>query len=128
MILLDTCTLLWITSSPEKLSPEAKQLIIQHSANLFVSSISAFEIGIKGAKGHLKLPDDTQKWWEKALEFHGISDLPVTADVAIQSTELPPLHRDPCDRMIIATSKIHELILLTPDPLIRQYPKIKTAW
>ncbi len=128
MLLLDTCVLLWITSDPEKLSSEATSLILQHSTNLFVSAISAFEIGVKERKGLLKLPAEPNKWWSSALDFHGISEIALTADIALQSTRLPPLHRDPCDRMILATSQAHALILLSPDPLLLQYSGYKVTW
>ena len=128
MILLDTCTFLWMVSEPPSISESAAKLIRRHSESLFLSAISAFEIGIKARKGQLELPSKIKEWFDEALEFHGVNELPVSLEIAFQSTQLPPLHRDPCDRMIIATSQIHELTLLTPDPLIRQYPDLKTIW
>ncbi len=128
MLLLDTCTLLWLTSDPSHLSKKCREQILRHSGDLFISSISAFEIGLKSQKGLLELPLETQEWFDKSLEYHGINEISVTSDIAIHSTQLPPLHRDPCDRMIIATSKIHDLIILTPDSLIQQYPQVKVIW
>ena len=128
MILLDTCTLLWLASDPEKLSEEAKKMILKHADGLFVSAISAFEIGVKANMKIFALPSSPAKWFRDALEFHGISEIPISSDIAILSTQLPPLHRDPCDRILIATSKIHDLVLLTPDKLISQYPGVKVGW
>ena len=128
MILLDTCSFLWMTSDPSKLSKEAKRLITKHAGEVFVSSISAFEIGIKAQKGQLDLPLEIHRWFSTALKFHDVTEIPVNAEIAGHSTQLPSIHRDPCDRMIISTSQIHDFILLTPDPLIRQYPQVKTVW
>jgi PIN domain nuclease of toxin-antitoxin system len=128
MLLLDTCTFLWLTSNPKSLSEETRQLIVRYREDLYLSSISAFEIGVKSAKGQLILPQSAGEWFLKSLQHHGITEIPIDSGIALLSTELPPLHRDPCDRMIIATSQIHKMILLTPDPLIRRYPQARTVW
>lgn len=128
MILLDTCTFLWIVSDPDKLSEEAKKMIAKHSESLFVAAISAFEIGVKVRRGHLQLPFEMGRWFEASLQFHGIDEIPLNSEIAIRSTQLPLHHRDPCDRIIIATSQIHDLVLLTPDPLIHQYSGFKIVW
>ena len=128
MILLDTCTLLWLSSDPSQLTHEAQQLIVKNAENLFVSAISAFEIGIKSRKGKLDLPLALGDWFEKTLQYHGISEIPVNSEIAIRSTGLPALHHDPCDRIIIATAQINDMTIITPDPLIKQYDGLKVAW
>ncbi len=128
MILLDTCTLLWLTSDQSKLSETAKGLLKKGEGNLFVSSISAFEIAVKAKKKKLELPMEAEKWFHKAIDFHGLVEIPVNGSIAVLSTRLPPLHADPCDRMIIATAQLHDLTLLTPDSRIADYPRVRTAW
>lgn len=128
MILLDTCTLLWLTSDQTKLSPEAKTLIKNNNGNLFVSAISAFEISIKNRKGKIKLSLNALEWFEQSLAFHGILEIPVSSKIAIQATELPTLHQDPCDRIIVATAQIESCLILTPDSLIHKYPDIRCVW
>ena len=128
MILLDTCTLIWLSSSPEKLGVRARQLIQVHADSLFLSSISGFEVAVKAKKNKLQLPLASHEWLEQVLTFHGIEEISVDLSLFVKSAELSPLHQDPCDRVIIATAQEHDLILLTPDPLIRQYPNLKVEW
>ena len=128
MVLLDTCSFLWLVSDPDQIGAEARKWIVRQADSLFLSSISAFEIAMMVDRGCLELPFDLKSWFEKALGYHGVSEVPVTSEIAILSTRLPPLHRDPCDRMIIATSQVHDLTLLTPDPLIQRYPNVRVVW
>ncbi len=128
MILLDTCTLLWLASDQKKLSARAKKEIYKNAQALFVSSITAFEIAIKCRSRKLELPMPPMDWFTKALEFHGIHEIPVTSIIAISSVQLPPLHNDPCDRIIIATSQINSVEILTSDKLISAYNQVKVIW
>jgi len=128
MLLLDTCTLLWLAGDQSRLSAKAKELIGQHADSLFLSAISAFEIALKHRRGGLRLPIEPQAWTALALQHHGITEVPTTCRIAVQATELAALHNDPCDRMIIATAKIEGLQILTPDPLIRAYPDVQVQW
>jgi PIN domain nuclease of toxin-antitoxin system len=128
MFLLDICALLWLASDQSKLSDKAKEAIFAGAGKLFVSAISAFEIGVKHNKGALVLPASPVVWFPQALRLHGIRKLAVTPRIALRATVLPMLHRDPMDRMLIATAQIRRLVLLTPDDLIRQYPDVSCLW
>jgi PIN domain nuclease of toxin-antitoxin system len=97
-------------------------------ARLFVSAITAFELGVKHRRGALTLPLAPLGWYERALAFHDLEGIPVNGRIAMRSTELPRLHDDPCDRIIIATAQRDGLVVLTPDRLIRAYPKTQTCW
>jgi len=127
-VVLDTCTLLWLAADQARLSTTARQEIAARADALFVSAISAFEIGVKHAKGKLVLPLDPQEWIARALEQHGIHEIAVDARIAVRATQLPLLHSDPCDRMIVATAKLHSLSILTPDPLIAAYADVNVLW
>lgn len=127
MFLLDTCTFLWLTSERSRISSVALQQI-QDTNQLFISAVSALEIGIKVKKGKLSIIQDVKQWFEEALEQHQCVDLPITSHIAMLSTTLPLIHADPSDRILIATAQMHNLTLLTPDSNIRQYPDVKTAW
>ena len=85
-------------------------------------------VGIKHLKGRLRLPRDPEAWFDAAIVFHGLKEVPVSGRIAALSTQLPPLHKDPADRMIIATAQVQGMTILTPDPLIRDYPDVLTAW
>ena len=128
MLLLDTCAFLWLVADQRRLSERAKNLIRQNAADLYVSAITAFEIGVKHRKGALSLPFSPKEWISEALEHHGIRDIPVDWEVAERSTTLPPLHRDPCDRIIVATAATRGLSVLTPDRLISQYTEVTAVW
>src|SRR5262245_66041155 len=102
MILLDTRALLWLAVDQSRLSAAARQALEATSGGLFVSAISAFEIGTKLRRGALVWPargPSAAEWYAEALEFHGLRELPVTGAVAVESTALPLHHRDPRDRI-----------------------------
>ena len=128
MILLDTCVFLWMASAQEELSEVAKNTIGDNTGNLYLSSISAFEIAIKSRNGKLKLPLPAPEWIQMALELHGIEELPVHSRIATQSALLPLIHKDPCDRFIIATAQIYHMQILTRDRTIPKYPDVQVVW
>ena len=128
MILLDTCTLLWLALEPARLSPVARGAIAGSAGDCFVSAFSAWEIAWKQRNGGLRLELDPSRWFPLALENHSLRELPLTAAITLRMAALPQIHRDPADRFLIATAQEHRLRLLTPDPLIRQYPDLVTLW
>lgn len=128
MILLDTCTLIWLTCDQKRLSEEARALIRRHPAELFVSSITALEVGLKHRKGALQLSPPPPAWFPHVLEFHGVREVPVNGDIATRSSQLPPVHNDPFDRLILATAEANDFILLSPDPAFREYPDVRVVW
>jgi PIN domain nuclease of toxin-antitoxin system len=128
MILLDTCALLWLVLDQTGLSPAAKLCLREQSGNLYVSAVTAFEIGQKAAAGKLKLKLKPSVWFPRACELHGIQVLPFTAEAALTAAALPKLHKDPFDRLLIATAITHGFLMLTPDEKIRCYPKLKSLW
>lgn len=128
MILLDTCVLLWLASDTAAISKVATAQIRNTSDGLFVSAITAFEVGQKAAAGKLTLPQPVDVWFSEMMEWHGLREMPVDAKIAAQATLLPSIHRDPFDRILIATAQVHNFKLLTPDPTIASYPNVKTIW
>ncbi len=119
-VILDTCALLWLASRDKKLSRTALKQINEAPA-VYVSAISGFEIAIKVAKGKLQLPGPPQEWFEKIVEHHGLAVLPLELNVCIAAAQLPPIHEDPCDRFIIATAKMNDLVVVTADERFEQY-------
>ena len=126
--MLDTFALLWLAGGGESLSVAAREAIADTDARLFVPAITAFELGVKHRRGALKLPLPPLTWYERALDFHQVQEIPIDGRIAASSTELPRLHADPCDRIIVATAQRDGLTILTPDPLIRSYPKTHSLW
>src|SRR5262249_31888621 len=91
------------------------------SSGVYVSAISGFEIGIKVQKGKLRLPAQPAEWFAAVLAHHDIEVLPLGLDVCLRSTELPAIHTDPCDRMIIAAAQVHHFPVVTTDPIFLRY-------
>ena len=128
MILLDTCALLWLASDQKRLSVKAKKEIEKCAGALFVSAISAFEISIKCRNKKLELPLPSVDWFSEALDFHGIREIPITSSIAVSAVLLPPLHNDPCDRIIIATAHLNKMKIITCDPFISSYKQAVVIW
>lgn len=119
-MILDTCALLWLAQGSEKLSAFARERI-ETATSVFISAISAFEIGIKYRKGKLILPALPSEWLGVIIEHHGIEVIPLDARIALTATELPEIHNDPCDRIIIASARLLLLPVVTADSIYRQY-------
>jgi PIN domain nuclease of toxin-antitoxin system len=126
-LLLDTCTFLWVLSGASELSPRAAALFRDPDNSAFFSSASAWEIAIKHSRGHLTLPERPERYIPEHRESRGLATLPIDEESALHVGRLPPLHRDPFDRMLVAQAIVHGLTILTPDPLISQYPA-RTIW
>jgi PIN domain nuclease of toxin-antitoxin system len=115
-VLLDTHLLLWALSSPEKLSKRARQRI--DSSEVYVSAASIWEISINSALGKLKAdPNEVLAGVEPA----GFNHLPIVAGHAAKVVELPPVHKDPFDRLLVAQARFEPMILLTDDEVLGGY-------
>jgi PIN domain nuclease of toxin-antitoxin system len=119
-ILLDTCALIWLATGSKALSAQARTAIAK-APNVYVSSISAFEIAYKHVRGGLKLPCDPEQWFQKVLETHDIKELFLDSTVFIKAASLPLIHKDPCDRCIIATAMLKSLPVATGDTVFKKY-------
>ena len=128
MILLDTCTLLWLTLDQAQLSAAATLCLRENAGRLYVSPLTAFEIGQKTAAGKLVLELPPARWFARALELHGLRECSFTSTIAMRASALPRLHADPVDRILVATAQNDAFTLLTPDPKIRAYPDLLTLW
>ena len=128
MVLLDTCTLLWLAGDPSRLSVAARNLIADNAGAVFVSPISAWEIAIKSGAGKLSLPKPAATWYAEVLQHHGLQEIPISGSIATASATLPRLHNDPADRFLIATALEKGLSLITPDHHIAEYPLVRVVW
>jgi PIN domain nuclease of toxin-antitoxin system len=125
--LLDTHVFLWwITDSP-LISDKVSQLIIEGSSDLYWSSASSWEISIKYANGKLPLPDKPEIFLPFELTNNRITSLSITDEHAFLAGQLPPHHRDPFDRMLIAQSNFEKMALISSDQLISQY-QVSLFW
>jgi len=119
-MLLDTCGLLWLAHDQEKVSEETLRGI-NEAPVVYVSAITSFEIGLKHRSGKLKLPILPRAWFGEVVKHHDISVIDVDADTCLRATELPAIHKDPCDRFIIATALIRGLPVVTADQRFQAY-------
>jgi PIN domain nuclease of toxin-antitoxin system len=119
-ILLDTCALLWLATGHKNLSNSAKKRINQ-AGLVGVSSISAWEIGLKTTRGELELPEEPEAWFEQILVHHDLRVYEITTRIAFQANRLPWHHRDPADRLILATAMLHGMPIVTSDGNFSQY-------
>ncbi len=119
-LILDTCALIWISVGGGEITRFSMDAI-DKAKHVFVSSISSFEISLKYHIGGIELPCDPELWYTRVLEHHDITEIVIDSKIAIASTKLPPIHKDPCDRFIIATAKLNNLTIVTADKLFNSY-------
>lgn len=131
MIVLDTHTLVWWVSGDPLLSKRARTAIEreQPDGDIIVSSISAWEIAMLVERGRLVLSMDVGSWLSTVAQIDAVHFLPVDVEVATKSVDLPgDFHKDPADRMIVATARKLSVPLVTKDEKIRAYAHVKTIW
>ena len=131
MIVLDTHVWVWFVSNPELLSKRAKKATDTaiNAKEIFISSISAWEIALLVEKRRLKLTLDVTDWISKSERLPFFRFIPVDNSIAIKAVNLPqPLHNDPADRIIIATATAIGAPLVTKDEKILKYPHVKSIW
>lgn len=131
MIVLDTHAWVWFVSNPELLSKKAKRTIERAvvDKNVFISSISAWEVALLTSKKRLLLSMEVADWIKKSEMLPFVNFIPVDNSIAVKSVNLsPPFHSDPADRIIIATAISLGASLITKDERILKYPHVKTIW
>lgn len=92
-----------------------------------MSVVSSWEIAIKSGLKNLRLPEPVQVFLPRARIMHKIESLSLNEEAIVQLPRLPPLHRDPFDRILVCQAIAEGMAILTPDPLIAQYP-VRTIW
>lgn len=120
-ILLDTHVLLWTSETPERLSGHTLQLLDDEQNELFFSIISLWEIGVKRALGRADFWFDPRVLRSEALA-NGWKELPLLGEHVLAIKDLPKLHRDPFDRMLVCQALTEGMSLLTNDSLLFEYP------
>jgi PIN domain nuclease of toxin-antitoxin system len=120
-LLLDTQLLLWAAGNPERLSSRARRLLNDPENELLFSAASLWEITIKAALGR----DDFRvepRVLRRALLDNGYVELPITSEHAVNVQTLPPLHKDPFDRLLLSQAIIESITLVTADAELERYP------
>ena len=125
--ILDTQVFLWWNMDDPRLSQTARDLIADGRNELYLSAASAWEIAIKAARGSLILPEPPEHYVPSRMRLHRLLALPIQFRHALHVYGLPPFHRDPFDRLLIAQSRLEDLPLLTIDPDIGRYD-VRVIW
>ncbi len=116
-LLLDTHVVLWWLVDDGRLSPELGDRL-DHGPDVHLSPVTVWEVGIKQAKGALAGPKDLQE----KIQAAGFREVPVLSRHALRATRLPPVHRDPFDRMLVAQALCEGLTLVSADATVARYP------
>ncbi len=119
-LLLDTCALIWLGMGGGDLSAAARRRI-EAARALFYSSISAWELARLAKEGKIELGVGVDKFLSDLVEQYGLLSIPVTDDIATASAQLSDFHKDPADRIIIATALRRNLPVVTGDGRFPQY-------
>ena len=131
MIVLDTHALIWWVTNDAALSKKAKAAIERERAGgeIIVSAISAWEIAMLVERETLVFSMDVENWLATVQQIPGVSFAPVDIDISLKSVQLPgEFHKDPADRLIVATARKFAAPLVTKDLKIRAYAHVKTIW
>jgi PIN domain nuclease of toxin-antitoxin system len=120
-VLLDTHVFLWAITEDARLSGAHRRIYLDGAAELWLSVASIWEVLIKSGLGKLTVPRPTTGYVLKQMEKNRINLLPIRASHLAVLEDLPPLHRDPFDRMIVAQANAEGLTILSDDATIRKY-------
>jgi PIN domain nuclease of toxin-antitoxin system len=120
-LLLDTHLLLWAALFPERLPEKASQLMHDAANTLYFSTVSIWEISIKLSRPRDDLSIDVQEWRAGMLD-NGYQELVINSLHAMNVRNLPDIHKDPFDRMLLAQAMREDLTLVTADALLASYP------
>ncbi len=118
--LLDTCALVWLGMGGGDLSAAAKRRI-SAARTLCYSSISAWEVARLAQEGKIELGTDPSSFMADLSRQYGLVSIPPSDEIAISTAQLPDFHRDPADRIIIATALLRNLAIVTGDGKFAQY-------
>src|SRR5262249_15533318 len=106
----------------DRLNTRAKEILENRNEELFLSSVVSWEIVIKVARGRLTLSRPVRETLDLAFARFGLQSQPITHAHSVALIELPPIHNDPFDRMLVAQAKCENLIVMTADEILKRYP------
>jgi PIN domain nuclease of toxin-antitoxin system len=125
-IVLDTHIWFWFINQEFDKFPHHWRNLIETTTRVSISPVSCFEIALAEQKGRLRLPCSVEQWLTEALEPVGITLSPITPSIASQAVRLSSIHKDPFDRLIIATAIVHQAQLASVDGKFPRYPELST--
>lgn len=120
-LLLDTHLLIWAAIDSHRLSAKARKLLADPTNELLYSAASLWEIAIKHSLGRADFQVDARVL-RRGLQDNGYQELPITGAHTVAIESLPPIHKDPFDRILVAQATVEGITLLTSDVLVAKYP------
>ncbi|BAZ40214.1 hypothetical protein NIES4101_61750 [Calothrix sp. NIES-4101] len=124
IIVLDTHIWIWFITQEFERFPTHWREIIETAEIIGISPVSCYEVALAQQRLRLELPCAVDEWLQQALEPSGITLFPITAEIAHKAVNLSPIHKDPFDRLIIATTLIYQAKLASIDGLFSQYSEL----
>lgn len=125
--LLDTVIFLWSLDAQRNLNDRALAILQNRQEEVFLSPVVTWEMVIKVACGKLKLSRPADDMVQRAFTEFRTRALPITHSHSLAVAQLPPLHSDPFDRMLVAQARSEKMVLMTADPILEKYP-VETLW
>lgn len=119
-VLLDTHVFLWLQTEPERLG-DALPMVEDAATVLLLSAASSWEIAVKSALGRLQLPEPPARYVPDRIRAIGAEPLPIEHSHALAVADLPPVHRDPFDRLLVAQASLLSVPILTADTVFESY-------
>lgn len=127
-LLLDTHALLWLVLEPGRLSSGARHAVTAPGAAVLASHVSLWELASTRGRGRLDVLDrPARRWFEHYVGASGLRELPIRADHLGGVEQLPDLHRDPFDRLLVAQAMAEGLAIVTADPQVAAY-EVPRIW
>lgn len=127
-LLLDTCAILYFSLDPDRLDAATLDLICHPESEVWCSAISIAELACLQERGRISLSDHWKLWFRELLRVNGWEVVPVDQEIMEESWSLPdPIHRDPADRILIASARVRGMTLVTTDRLVRDYPHVNSV-
>ena len=126
-LLLDTCAILHFSLNPQRLSQETLYRLTDSAVEIWCSPVSIGEIACLQERGRIEIKGHWKTWCRTLLQTNGWNMLAITQEIMEEAYSLQePIHRDPADRLLIASSRVHRMRLVTTDQLILDYPHVET--
>ena len=124
-VLLDTCALLALARGE---LPEEATAALSDAEEAYVSTVSPWEVAIKAATGKLRLTEPPFLWFTRITDRYSLREVQIDARIVCAAAELPPIHRDPFDRVVAALAQTNGWPVITSDQNIAKYAAVKTIW